>query len=153
MRAALIALAALAALAGTARAQEGERMALSAAPPEVQKAITSEPQLRGSQVIELSVTRHDLDHDGQEEWLVSAAVRDSAGFAQAYRPTWLFQREGQRWRRQLFLGAVVRAEVVPATGHDAIRTLAKDGARLHCALYRYRQGRYEAQPCPQPGKP
>lgn len=138
----------LAALPGLALATEPQHLQLAAAPKEVQQVIAAEPSLRKSQVLDLSIITADLDHDGQEEWLVSAAGRDSAGFAQVNQPTWVFQKQDGRWRELAFLGARVRVEVLPSpAGHDSIKVLAKDGARLRCALFTFRQGRYEAAAC------
>lgn len=138
----------IAALPGLPLAAEPLPLPLSKAPQEIRQAVTAERSLRGSQVLDLSIAAFDLDHDGQAEWLVRAAVRDSAGFAPVNQPTWIFQQQGGRWRPLAFLGARVRVEVLPGPpGHDSIKTLAKDGARLRCTLYAFRKGRYEPSAC------
>lgn len=138
----------IAALPGLALAAEPRRLSLAEAPQEIRQVIAAERSLRGSQVQELSITAADLNHDGQDEWLVSASWRDGAGFAQVNQPAWIFQQRGGRWSTLAFLGARVRVEVLPRPpGHDAIKALAKDGARLRCTLYTFRQGRYEPGAC------
>lgn len=98
--------------------------------------------------VSASLTRCDLDHDGSEEWLVAATRRDAAGFVQANRPTWLFVRAGTGWRRAAYLGVLVQAVVVPGAAGDGIRALSRDGARTHCALYRWQGDRLQAAACP-----
>lgn len=121
-------------------------MAVGALPVEIQRALG--PPSQGQTFVSAALTRCDLDHDGHEEWLVAASPRDAAGFAQTSRPTWLFVRDGAGWRRAGYLGALVRAEVVPGRARDGIRAVSRDGARARCVLYRWRRERLEATACP-----
>lgn len=135
----------------TVRAENTAPLQLDDLPAEIRQVVTGERALRGNKIQSLSIARYDLDHDGREEWVVTAVPRDRAGFAPVNRPTWIFNRDGVRWRQQIYLGTLTRAEVLPGPGHDTIRTLTKDGARLRCTLYRWQRDRYEAATCPAPG--
>jgi hypothetical protein len=148
MRPPLLLLLALSLCGPLARGAPPAELELGDLPAEIQKAITSERPQRGRTFVSVSVTRHDLNRDGNEEWLVAATPRDAAGFVQLNRPTWIFTREGTRWRRLAYLGAPARA----AFEADGVRALSRDGARTHCAFYRWQRDHLEAGPCPPAGQ-
>lgn len=117
---------------------------LADAAPEMRKAIEAEPPLRGLTIVALEVDRRDLDHDGKEEWIVAADVKDAAGLGVVNRPTFVFRKDAGGWRKLAYLGEIILAEVVPGKPRDAIKITSRDGARHVCALYRWHKDRYEA---------